>query len=247
MNPIPATKASELINRIDLLTREAQRYADPNSLEIRRLLREAEDLLKTSPHEGYMVKAGIMVLTGQAEEMRRYLSAARRLSVSDALIWNEISYSLRLGLHSKARESFLQISHLATHQLSVHMLWLMGISCGAFMHTYDLLQKAIKEKINIPESSKNLVSVVYEAVSSSNISEAYAQGIIDIAGELLQRNRVFGLSCDIQAIDNDVFLVIRVNTQPSDAADMTFEFAEILAKRFDRLEPGLCVSFGAVH
>ena len=108
--PTPATKGSELIDRLNAVVLEAE----VDELVLRRIRHEAQQLMGADPVEAHTVLGAIATLEGRADDVRKHFRVALQQSGHSASVSRNYSCSLlALGRPDEAFDIAKQASEQA--------------------------------------------------------------------------------------------------------------------------------------
>lgn len=186
--PSPATKAAELIKSLAELADEIE----PNGFELKRLEREAEQLLKIDAVAGHTALGAAASLRGDVTEVHyRHRLAAKLSGESAQTLYNYAASLIGLGEFTEA----LEIARRAYSRDPADPMVLNGVVSasvltGHFREAYELVGKwngANPERPNVPDSP---VEALLSAIDRGVFTEERLREVVAIAHEVLRDSKI---------------------------------------------------------
>jgi tetratricopeptide (TPR) repeat protein len=199
----PATKASTLVTELNNAIRSAHSYVPQDELTFRRYAAEAQKLLKVNAVEGHHVLSVVYSLAGEAEKAIEHIDIALRLDKTPTLWCNKAAILSNLGFFSEAQIAFKKgaspESGLFGNQLR------LGLCIGAF-HTileFDAIARRMQLDVDVEQLGR--VQRIVSLMDEFSITDANVGAMLDVAGKILRRERLFFLDegPDIAIWDQD--------------------------------------------
>lgn len=250
---MPATNEQHILNGVGAIIVDATHYLSSNDFGFRRLLAEAQKLVRVDPPMGYAALAFVKQLSGDLAGVIEGLNNSSRLGApTQAVAATGLACYVNLGMFSDARKCYIEAADPTHGEFSI--VHEVGIACGAFrtFREYDVVAALMK----IDLSSLHLRSECLQAAAlldRTGTTDDEVTALLDIAGEILRENGLFfvGPLPELTVIDDEdtehcVFLTFSVAEKPEMVSDMMFELANRAADRLPRIPPGFSVGFSAV-
>ncbi|GAB1828712.1 hypothetical protein [Achromobacter xylosoxidans] len=228
----------------------AARYLATDDFESRLIEKECRQLLDASPYYGHLVYGIACTMWGNEDGVRYHFRKALEAQSNDlgqALFFHAQSLS-NLGHFSEAlallQEALAPQNGFFTDRAA------LAPAIGAF-HTLKLrAAEAERMNIQLPDSfPAEAARKAAELLESYGTSDADVAAVLDVAGEVLRRRRLFflGKGPRWSIVDHPelhaVHFLYEVDQTVDEVADMNFEFAELLARRDGAIPESVVVSF----
>lgn len=236
----------------DLLLR-ATHFVPTDSLQYRRLLAEANKILKANPAFGHLVIGFVKHVTGDLESVRRHMDNAIRLGSAEQTT-KEVALScfINLGAFTEAKQFFAECATPQQGRFTYN--YDKGICCGAFRQLIDFEEYAMKMHLDleaIPLHEKCIEAV--HVLDKTGSTDDEISSLLDIAGEVMRRKNLFfiGERPDLYVIDDQrtghcVHLTFSIAESPEVVSELMFELAEAAANRLEKIPLGFSVGFSSV-
>ena len=248
---LKATIAKDLHEEIFALATSTGAFLEPESFDIRRLLREADNLQGVNAVEGSVAKANIYALTGHIDLVDRWLSNARANGGNGTCLLASYCARFNLGFFSEAHE--LYPAALRTVAGSIAHPGLGGVNCAAFSAVIEAYAEV--ERLKMSELETEAFAMAAEIAKEANAllkrlgaTEADVTAILDVAGEVLREAKVFfvGNLSQVTVVDRpqDAGLLVEL-TVPCDAVTANVMTERVLERIVDSNldKAGLAFSF----
>ena len=230
----PATKANQLIQRLAAVTwARAQ-----DQLEIRRIEREAGELMKVDAAGAHAVLGGAAAARGDAEATREHYRVALRLaSASPAQYHARRNYSIALAILEEHVDAFDVVTDMLREypddlDLLEHAMT-EAIETANFAEAKLLCARL--DSVDVQRDRKSLTSdldLLVEAVSEGVFTDQGVRGVLRGVAEIqrLRGHRKAGIR--IMVDDVDSFMYVRLlNAKPTEVAAMNEELAEYVVNK----------------
>lgn len=246
--PIPKLKADSVIDQVNSIILAATTYLPPDDMVVRRLLREAEDSITASPAAGHSALACVYQLVGDAEKAKHHSDNAIRLSGDLVFVVNRSSILANLGLASEGQQSFKAV--IPPEKGWTKFIWNQGLVLGAYRMMNDALVTARRLMLDLEQIDTQTVERAAQVMEKLNISDADVALILDAAGEILRKHRLFyvGKAPRVDIWDGDgrmPFIRVTFKTSVSQQAahDMYMELVDKVLERSPRAHSAVSVEF----
>lgn len=234
--PTPKTKADEILEDIGTYLSTAAHFLDYDDqpFYVKKWLKAANDLMKVDAALGSLVHAKINELHGNLQQIDYWHDNINKLGFRPCTLAGHriVAYS-NLGYASKGLQEFRNHVDISYGNIGQN-LWL-GIQTGAFQHMKHLINQANRGNIELPEKNVAIGQQIAELMAASGTTDDTCSAIMDVAGEVLRKHRLFWLgeqaSYIINDLENLVLMRINVDVTYKDASDMTTEAAHILIEK----------------
>lgn len=198
---------------------------------------------------GSIVKAKIAEAHGDIDRADYWYDNFVKLSKNRSSIaaYQLVTYS-NLGYGSKGLQVFREHVDISYGNIG-ETVWL-AIGLGAFQYMNKLIKQAARGKVELPELNLALSQEIANLMAKSGTSDDTCAAIIDVAGEVLRKRRLFWLGNSAKFVldkhSNSVLMRFSVEASYKDASRMTMEAAEILIER-NLDASALMIDFVGVH
>lgn len=199
----PATKANTLVKELNHAIRSARTYVPQNDLTFRRYAAEAQKLLKVNAIEGHNVLSVLYSLTGDAEKAIEHIEIALRITNAPILWCNKAVVLSNLGFFSKAQEAFQKGASPETGFFGERLK--LGVCVGAFHTILKFEAIARRMQLDVDAVQLGLVRRIVSLMDEYSITDADVGEMLDVAGKILRRERLFfvGEDPDVAIWDQD--------------------------------------------
>jgi tetratricopeptide (TPR) repeat protein len=199
----PATKANTLVNELNRAIRSAHTYVPQNDLTFRRYAAEAQKLLKVNAVEGHNVLSVLYSLAGDAEKAIEHIDIALRITNAPIFWCNKAAILSNLGFFSKAQEAFEKGASPETGFFGERLKF--GVCVGAFHTILKFEAIARRMQLDVDAVQIGLVRRIVSLMDAYSITDADVGKMLDVAGKILRRERLFfvGEDPDVAIWDQD--------------------------------------------
>lgn len=226
MTAQPAPKNQELENNIHYFWDNLLR---PTNLDIRRLKREAENIIKIDAAVAYNYLGCIAVLENNKKDVISNFENAIKLTPNDFAI--NRSYSIALlnsGLNDlaleEARKGFSKFPN--NKDVSLDLFYYL-INSTRFDEAHKLLSKIEGDK------GIQLVNNAAKIFEAANLTDDEAQQLKILAFSLIEKHQLYFYAANIGIIENCVEYNIYVDNPIEDIFELNWELANLLAESVD--------------
>ena len=199
--PAPAPKSAELLASLVAMAGEAE----PNRFELKRLEREAENLVKVDAVAGYTALGAAATLRGDVEAVHSRHQLALRLSgeLPEAL-HNYAASLTKLGEFAKALEVARRAHDRAPADPAVlDSLVTTAIFAGHFREAYGAVNQWNDANPERPYASDWPVEAILNAVERKVFTEERLREVLDIAHETLRSAKVRTSRVEVHADEHE--------------------------------------------
>lgn len=230
MTTQPAPKTQELKNNINYFFNN---YLRPIPLEIRRLKKEAENLIKIDAAAAYNYLGLIAVLENNRKAVISNYEKAIKLMPNDFAIHSNYSTALlRSGLTDLALEEARKVFCNFTNNKDVILnLFYRLIDSARFDEAYKLSSKIESDK------GIELVNNAAKIFEEANLTDDDAQHLQNLAYSVITKNNLYYFKSGYEVIDGCVSITLYVDLPIEEIFDINWKLAGILA---DNLEDMRC-------
>jgi len=230
------TKGDDLLMEISRWVASAHRFLDEGdrSIHVLKWQRSVEDVMRVNAQHGSILKAKLAEYQGDIEQADRWYTNAYRLG----LPWHEMAENMlvtccNLGYGSKGLRIFREHVDISHGNIG-RTIWL-AIGVGAFHYMNHLITQAARGKVELPTENMDIGRMVSDVVIASGASDDDCSAVIDVAGEVLRRHRLFWLGDRAKFVvdkeSRSVLMRFSVDATYRDASSMTMEAAQLLVER----------------
>lgn len=247
---IPATVDEVIIGEVNNVLASG-RFADPDSLKIRRLLKDAHGLFKVKPWMAHADFGCIYQIVGDVEKLRYSFKCSLEMAAGeyvDASIQKGICI-LNLGFFSEAQQLFKELGDPTYWKLVNILPILYGTLAFEFIDEFQF--KAHKMKIDLTGLDFETASRATAILKKHGVTEDQLAAWADVAGDVIRENKLFlmGDGPDIDVADDDgdqcIYLTYRVKTKPQEAVALYQEVSKRLIHAFKQLPAVVNISVRA--
>lgn len=252
--PVAKKQIDIVIDRINEILWNQSSYLDPESFVAKRLLADTEKCKSAKDNDGvvsaYLARAAVHQICGNETEARADIRNALALQ-NQPIVSREVAAILgNFGFFSEAQKEYRRISDPTLGLFTKS--WPVALSCGAFQTLSSSILSARKMNIEgLERLDTQLIERAATILAKENISDEYVAAILDIAGEILRKNRLFPMG-ELPRIEiaesthsspECVYYSIQVGVPGKVAAGLFAEFASRLSTRLETLPENFHVTF----
>ena len=199
----PATKATTLVKELNNAIRSAHTYVPQDELTFRRYAAEAQKLLKVNAVEGHHVFSVVYSLAGEAEKAIEHIDIALRLTNEPILWCNKAAILSNLGFFSEAQKAFKKGVSPENRLFGEQLM--LGLCIGAFQTILEFETVARRMQLDVNAEQLDRVRRIVSLMDEYSIRDADVGAMLDVAGKILRRERLFflGEGPDIAIWDQD--------------------------------------------
>jgi hypothetical protein len=233
----PLELADAVKERLNGLTLSLGHLRTVSQFERRLIERDISNVEKTDAPAGSLLRAMLATLDGDVERLDYYLSNARKLGASADHVDNlELVALANLGLAKRGLSLARRTMRAGRPDLSP--LFLSALGVGAATTVARVIDEANAEGQLLAKPANDFIALarkVSKALAESNHIEDELSALLDLAGEILRRERLLWLdSCPrIVARTSDdridepsgVHYFFRIDKPPREAARLSTELA----------------------
>jgi hypothetical protein len=228
--PIPKLKSVEVIDRVNVILKDLTHFIPEDDLVIRRLLKDAENSIKTNAAMGHAALASVYQLTGNADKARHHSNNAIELASGDyVLLGNKSSILINLGFHSEGLSVYQKSANPELGQMT--FVWPQGYACGAFTTMVKHLNRARKMKLDLKGLDVETAEKAAAVLEKTGVSESQVAAALDLIGGVLREHKQFFVGPSPQVTvfnepghDPFIRMTYGVALSPSAAHDLYREF-----------------------
>jgi tetratricopeptide (TPR) repeat protein len=185
----PATTANTLVAELNKAMRAAHTYVPQDDFTYRRYAAEAQKLLKVNAVEGHHVIAVVYSLVGDAEKAIEHIDIALRLGNTPTLWCNKAVILSNLGFFSEAQKAFKKGASPENGLFNEKAA--LGLCIGAFHTMLEFEAIARRMQLDVDAEQLNRVRRIVSLMDEYSITDANVGAMLDIAGMILRRERLF--------------------------------------------------------
>lgn len=236
--PVPVTAANELVEELNRRLLVEPRYASPDDLNFRRFLARAKSIVQVEPGLGHNVLGLLYGYAGDKVKALHHLDLALKLDAKHAVIFygNQASTLVNLGYFSEAQEPFRRGS--TPEEGFFTAKWTAGMSCGAFHALASFVERARLLKLDLAKVPVELIERAVRLMNELSISDADLAIALDVAGDLLRKNRLFFIGetpevfvWDEDELEKTLSFTYKVGLASSEALALDRELGRALIER----------------
>jgi hypothetical protein len=226
MTAQPAPKTQELGNNINYFR---DNYLRPTDLEIRRLKKEAENLIKIDAAIAHNYLGRIAALENNKEGVISNYEKAIKIIPNEYIIHSNYSISLlHCGLNYLALEEARKVFSKFPNNKDVSSdLFYSLVNSARFNEASKLLDK-IQDNKDI-----EFVNNATKIFAAANLTDDEAQHLQILAFSLIEKHQLYFYVTDIGIIENCVEYIIYVDKPIEDIFELNWELANLLAETVD--------------
>lgn len=246
--PLKAAQLAEQIrDELSTILFRGGRLVPDTDFTLRRLLRQCDLVQASAAGEASLLKATVLQLTGDIDQVERWVRNARNLGETFAADFAMCQCWSNLGYVSKAASVFADISSVNRGFVNGSMS--LGVSCAAYAAICSSSAALIAaggtvERKDLYMLAQNVVS----ALERLKVQESQLQQLMDEAGALMRSRSLLWLEShpDVSVgTEGDapyVAIQYRLKVDPKEAAELNWALAERAAET-DLLPSGVTVMF----
>jgi|GEM_PF-1248044 len=221
-----ASKTQKLENQINHFF---DNYLRPTDLEIRRLKKEAENLIKIDAAVAYDYLGCIAVLENNKEVVISNYEKAIKLTSNDFAINRSYSIALlKSGLNDLALEEARKVFGKFPNNRDVSLdLFYYLINSARFNEAHKLLSKIEGDE------GIELVNNAAKIFEEANLTDDEAQQLQILAFSLIEKHQLYFYAANIGIIESCVEYVIYVDKTIKDIFELNWDLANLLAESVD--------------
>lgn len=182
----PKSNAAELANRLNRLVSSGEQ----DSLEVKRIAREAEGLIPKDAAKAYQLLGMIASLEGNEGRMRDNFERAHRLNPTDSeIILNYATALALLALDTEARYWTGKAHELAPTNISIlDRLIHETVRCGGFTEAVNLLNQRAQLNPDQPHPEEHALRKCAQFVTTSGIGDEAPGRYLQLASRLVHQS-----------------------------------------------------------
>jgi hypothetical protein len=235
--PLARTKGADLLSQLSEFVAHSKKFLDPQSrsIEVLRWEREIADVMKVNAIEGSFAKAKLAEAHGNIDDVEHWIRNATHLRASllDTAPNLLVAYG-NLGYASRGLKVFRDSVDISRGNIG-QCLWLAA-GLGAFQVMNQLMLQAERGKVELPERGELMQDLeIASIISKTGVSDDQCAAIIDVAGEVLRKYRLFWLGPQKEFIldrqSSSALMQFRVDANYEDASKMSEEAIKLLIER----------------
>ena len=236
----PADIAKQLFERLSLAAGSAEVLDD---LEIRRLEREAQKLMKADAWKAHQVLGALAAIKWDVEGVRAHHEASLKLRASGDAYRNYATSLQLVGQFHEAAEAI----RTASERQPENITWLrtaidFTLWEGEVTKAIDLEHEFEKRAPN-HESSSGILNRLLAFIERQRISEGELQRALGVAFSLLQKRRQRFKEVELSLDDDQdtAFFSILINRPTKEVLALDAELGEAFAREMPDLCPALVI------
>jgi hypothetical protein len=250
----PQTIDKELSDKIINLIFQFE-HIPADSFVIRQLNAEIEKLMKIDASRGHLHKANLNFLIGDFDNVRYHIRVMNGIPPASyqSLYYNSAIVLSNSFLYSEAIVYYESI--LAQGDLEPYEIVLGGYNCLAFIKLNKLIKESLKHNFTFDDKDIALAERASAILESAKISDAEVAKYADVFGEVLREHKLmigeYNPTVLIGDDQNDwnphtVFIIFRIKTDPSVAADIYAESVSRTIQKYGAFPDSLHMSVEAI-
>lgn len=229
---IPKTKNEELLDKINALVVRTPRFLPADDFELRKLIREVDQLIKVDPPNGYSHLSALWQMTGDRAQTLRHIDNAIALDPGCRAFQENKGTSLaHLGYFSEAQEI---VRNLAAPEFGyLSEVWELGHVVGAFQTLRKSYERAQKMNLVVTINDTDLVQRGANVLDSVGATDVDVARVLDVFGGVLRDHRLFhaGEGAHVGVIDEPgaqpfIEFTFDVDVSPIEAHKLYLEFVD---------------------
>ncbi len=238
LGPCPMTIANDLLGEIRESMSAATVYASVSDFKVKYFLHQADKLANADAYQAFVARALIHTLVGNSDEAFRCVKNAKHLGRGRAQwLWvYELNVFENLGYFSKAAGIFKENAEVAVTDESFVAA---ALSCGAFDYVSSAFAGFPVANTDIGHAGVKLAERCVMSLQKVGLSQEHVQKVLDLAGDVMRRHRIFPSSTAplIHAYDDGLLYQLPVPVNAEASAQMTDEVvSELIERELDLLE-----------
>ncbi|PWK38988.1 hypothetical protein [Cupriavidus plantarum] len=248
MKALPLTKANEILAATNQLSQAGGAFVGTDTLEWRKLKREAEKIVHADPSVGWSVYAAVMTLAGDIEETNRALRAALPFAIADPSIIEDYMVSkIALGFFSDALELGKERSSPEYGRFTQRCSEL--IVAGGFRTVAAHLLRAAEIGLDVRGLDVGHVPIAARLMAEAGLDDEDVAKHLDLAGEVLRNRRLkwSGHPClcvhGVDGLFKAVTYVLSVRQSRDEVFEMNCELADAEVRANVKRHPYFDITF----
>ncbi len=235
--PVARTKGADLLTQLSEFVAHSKRFLDPQSrsMDVLRWEREIADVMKVSAIEGSFAKAKLAEAHGDIEEVERWIRNATHLNAHllDTAPNLLVAYG-NLGYASRGLKVFRESVDIAHGNIGQCLRFAAGL--GAFQVMNHLLLQFKRGNVELPKEEDLMQDFeIASLMSKAGVADDQSAAIIDVAGEVLRKYRLFWLGPNKEFIldrqSSSALMQFRIDATYEDASKISEEAIKLLIER----------------
>ena len=251
--PIQKTIAEELFGSVNAFIAEAA-YLQEDSLEIKRFLRQASQLMSINPTEANIAKAMIYQLCRNVDKVKDHVRIANQLpALNKTLVYVNSSISLsNLGIYSEAQNYFSLVTE--PNEVEPYLIIDTAFGCLSLQKLRLLLTRAKEMNLHFSDKDIELTSRATEVMNKYKITDSDLAKYADVFGEVLRENNFMIKSRFPDVVVGDktnswypetIFVIFKIDSDAKTAAKLYKESVRRLLAGFDDIPDAVHFSIEA--
>ncbi len=228
----PKTKAAELNDQVNALVGQTTRWLTPDDMRLRRLIRQAEQLIGADPAEGHSSLAALYQLTGDREITLHHADNAIQLAPGNPLYFGNKATNLgNLGYFSEAQAFYERAIDPEKGKMTSG--WSKGYIFGAFRTMRRHLDKARKMQLDLENLDTNTAERASAILEKVEATDADIGKVLDVLGGVVRQHRLFYAGSaprvsvfDVAGQEPFVEMVFDFDVSPAEAHQFYVEFVD---------------------
>lgn len=245
--PQPLSKADELHERVRAFIRKVSSVNVKETMEFRRLVREAQDLAKEDVVVANCLEGLLVGLAGDDQGAERLFdNAAANGGVAEAKTSRLSHYANRMYCR-RAHEVGLELLD-KRHGIPFRLIAHRVLMTGGFHAVAQAVERS-QERSEVLQLTKDIegARVAAEILDRLQIDDAYCVAVLDAFGEVIREHGLVWLDdfpalSGLMGVDDEYALMVNFSfaVSPAAAAEICWQFTDLLMQRnLDR--PGFYV------
>lgn len=230
MTPRPQTVSVGLIGQINSMV--AQGHALPkDSIDYRRLEKEADSLLKVDAQHGYMVRGALKSLTFDIDAVHEDFERATRLGFNEVVLRNYAVCLENLGYFSESLPIAAQVQQRYSSELGGDIR--IALEAGQFRLADQLITYWHEQHPaqTLPDVDEAVVREAADVLHTQGVTDVRVAAVLDVAGSVLRQHKLFSHALpDIIIYETGgekcVLFQFKLRVEPMVAAAIEFEIVE---------------------
>ena len=244
----PKTIASDLTPLINALVIKTTRYLAPDDMQLRRLIRQAEQLIGADAAQGHSALAALYQLTGDRERTLHHIDNAIQLAPSTLdHLGNKATNLANLGYYSEAQIFFDRAVDPEKGKMTFG--WGKGCIYGAFRTMLRHLQRAREMTLELSGLDTEIAERAAAVLEKAGVTDADIAKVLDIFGGVVRQRRLFYAGQAPQVIVFDeigqepfIEMVFDFDVPPAEAHKIYLEFVDQVIEKMPAAPSVLSVS-----
>lgn len=188
MTIVPQSLASEVIDSINALISDSDRFRNWDDADVQAVVRAIEKLQKADAREAFVCFGTLAAICGNVDDMLSYYQKALRLP-SELETKHEFFTSLgNAGMYGKAREVSTWL--LDPKKGFFPGLWRLAMGFGNVVEVWDRVSDAKKTYPDLSEIEFSLLENAVVVMKAHGLSDLDIVAVLDLAGEIQRAHRI---------------------------------------------------------